>query len=109
AKQDLEQARKGNAEYFEHRPYVTGGFASWAMGGRDEALKEFSRDLGRNVNYLNKEIGQIFKEGFDTNRCSNTRLDPFIQQTDATMAYIGKHSVSTQGLAAEGMELQRRI
>jgi protein phosphatase len=107
--QDLGHARNGNAEYFEQRPYLTGGFASWAMGGRDEALREFAKQLGKDVEYLQKEIGTIFKEGFDSERCSNARLDPFIKQTDATINYIGKQSASTQSLAAEGIELQRQI
>jgi pSer/pThr/pTyr-binding forkhead associated (FHA) protein len=109
ANEAKERALAGDKDYFENRPYLTGGLANWAIGDRDQMLKDFASNIDLQTKALHKELDGLFAGGLSTENFGNNKLDLYVKSTQLLMHSIGTSATTATDLAADGKQMQKLV
>jgi hypothetical protein len=101
------EADAGNKDYFDNKPYLTGGLANWAMGDMDQTLKDLSANMQSEINIMDKQLDKLFDTGFDTTVTSNNQVDGRVQVTQMVMNDVNATASDSQELAGDAKVLQK--
>lgn len=103
----LVAAKKGEKDYFDNRPYLTGSLANWAMGDREQILKDFQANITRSKDMMQNSLGKLFEGGFDDEKFNNNKVDGYIKVTQMLLSNAGMDAQTHNELAAEGKQMQK--